>query len=145
MELKEFVHKNGIKHTVSALYHPATNGMAERAVKTFKEGVKKLKKGTMQTKIDQFLFGYRITLQSTTGTSPAEMLMGRKLRSVLDLMKPDLLQRVEKDQERQKAAHDRYSVVRSFQVGEPVYARNFRPGPVWQPAHIVEATGPLSK
>lgn len=143
-EFKEFLHKNGIKHTTSAPYHPATNGLAERAVKIFKEGVKKLKKGTMQTKIDRVLFRYRITPHSTTGASPAEMLMGRKLRSALDLLKPDLHLRVENEQERQKVAHDKHSVAHSFQVGEAVYARNFRPGPMWEPAHIVEAAGTLS-
>ena len=84
-----------IEHTASAPYHPATNGLAEQAVKIFKEGVKKLKKGTMQTKINGVLFRYRITPHSTTGASPAEMLMGRKLRSALDLLKPDVHLRVE--------------------------------------------------
>ena len=65
-------------------------------MKTFKEGEKKkLKKGTMQTKINRVLFRYRITPHSTTGASPAEMLMGRKLISALDLLKPDVHLRVE--------------------------------------------------
>ena len=143
-EFKEFLRKNGVKHTTSAPYHPASNGLAERAVKTFKQGVRKMKNGTLQTKVARFLFSYRITPQSTTGISPAELLMGRKLRSPLDLMKPDLNHRVEKEQERQKAAHDQHSTVRTFKVGDAVYARNFGPGPKWLPAGIVEVTGPLS-
>ena len=74
----------------------------------------------------------------------AELLMGRKLRSPLDLIKPDLNHRVEKEQERQKAAHDQHSTVRTFKVGDAVYARNFGPGPKWLPVGIVEGTGPLS-
>ena len=31
-----------------------------------------------------------------------------------------------------------------FQVGDKVYVKNHRPGPVWLPGRIVEATGPLS-
>ena len=56
-----------------ATYHPATNGLVERAVWTFKGGVKKLKKGDIHvhTKLARFLFTYRITPQSTTGVSPA--------------------------------------------------------------------------
>ena len=34
-EFKEFMHLNGIRHTTSARYHPATHGLAERAVQTF--------------------------------------------------------------------------------------------------------------
>ena len=82
-------------------------------------------------------------MHSTTGALAAEMLMGRKLRSALDLLKSDLHLRVENEQERQKVAHDKHSVARSFQVGEAVYVRNFRPGPMWEPAHIVEAAGTL--
>jgi len=41
-EFQTFVTQNGILHTTSAPWHPATNGMAERYVQTFKLGMKKL-------------------------------------------------------------------------------------------------------
>ena len=41
-KFKTFVHKNGIKHTFTATYHPSSNGMAERSVQTFKNAVKKI-------------------------------------------------------------------------------------------------------
>ena len=37
-----FLKQNGIRHTTSAPYHPATNGLAERAVRVFKDGTKKM-------------------------------------------------------------------------------------------------------
>ena len=77
----------------------------------FKQSVAKLTEGTVQTKIARFLFTYRITPQSTTGMSPSELLLGRRLKSALDLMKPNLQHQVEKEQERQKIAHDRRAVI----------------------------------
>ena len=44
-EFTEFLEANGIQHKLSAPYHPATNGLAERAVQTVKQGVKRQDKG----------------------------------------------------------------------------------------------------
>ena len=73
-EFKELLQKNGIKHTTSAPYHPSTNGLAECAVQTFKQGLTKLKEGTINEHISRFLFNYRITPQSTTGTSRNDLV-----------------------------------------------------------------------
>ena len=37
-EFKQFLHKNRVRHTTSAPYHPASNGLAERAVQIIKRG-----------------------------------------------------------------------------------------------------------
>lgn len=74
---KEFIERNGIRHVCTASYHPASNGLAERAVETLKEGLKKMSGHSLQTKVSQFLFQYRITPHTTTGVPPAEMLLGR--------------------------------------------------------------------
>lgn len=61
---------NGIRHLRSAPFHPSSNVLAERAVQTFKEGMKKVKGVTLETRLSQFLFNYRITPHATTGVSP---------------------------------------------------------------------------
>ena len=108
-EFQEFTSKNSIRHIKTAPYHPASNGLAERAVQTFKEGLKKLTEGSVETKLARFLFQYRLTPHSTTGKSLAELLMGRQLRAHLDKLIPNLQAQVQQKQERQKACHDQNS------------------------------------
>ena len=89
-EFQQFVKLNGINHVTTAPYHPASIGLAERAVQTLKIGLKKITSGALEDRLARFLFQYRLTPHSTTGTSPAELLMGRKPHSILDLMKPNI-------------------------------------------------------
>ena len=87
---------------------------------------------------------YRLTPQSTTGVSPAELLLGRQPRSKLDLLKPNTAERVEFRQQKQKASHDNASCSRMFAVGDPVYAKNFGQGQRWLSGEVTELTGPVS-
>ena len=143
-EFAEFMNKNGIKHSTSAPYHPASNGLAERAVKTFKIGMRKMTQGTLKQKLARFLFSYRTTPHSTTGVSPAELLMNRKLKSALDLLNPQLSDRVVSAQNRQVAAHDKRVQARSFSLGDLVYVRNYGQGPKWIKGTIVDYSGPYN-
>lgn len=76
VEFKSFMIKNGINHVTTAPWHAASNGLVERAVQTLKSLLKKSSGDLVDTKLIQDVFSYRITLQSTTGRSPAELLMG---------------------------------------------------------------------
>ena len=140
-----FLAKNGIKHITSAPYHPATNGLAERAVQTVKRGLK-VTQGSMKTRIAKILMAYRSTPQSTTGMSLAQLLMGRSIRTRLDLLLPNTSEKVENRQLQQKVQHDKLSPRKTFQKVEKVYARNFgtSSGQKWLPAVIEEVTGPVS-
>ena len=40
----------------------------------------------MESRVARLLSRYRVTPQSTTGRSPAELMFGRKLRTRLDLL-----------------------------------------------------------
>ena len=143
-EFEQFLMENGIHHQKSAPYHLASNGLAERAVQIVKHGLKKIKTGSIEDRLAKLLFNYRITPQSTTGTSPAQLLFGRNLKSRLDLLKPDISSRVEHRQQMQKSAHDRHARSHYFVEGEEVYVRNFRCDPPWIAGEIIRVTGPLS-
>ena len=97
-EFKEFTDRSGIQHLTSAPYHPSSKGLAERAIQTFKSAMKKMTSGDIDTRLARFLFQYRITPHTATGVSPAELLMGRKLQSHLDLLRPDVGRRVQRRQ-----------------------------------------------
>lgn len=143
-EFETFMKQNGICHVRSAPFHPSSNGLAERAVQTFKEGMKKMKEGTIQTRLSRFLFGYRITPHITTGLSPAELMMSRRLRSALDLVVPDVKTKVQQKQLKQKENHDTRSKQRSFASGDDVLIRNYSYGPKWIPGVVQDCSGPLS-
>ncbi|RXN35623.1 putative protein K02A2.6-like protein [Labeo rohita] len=143
-EFKDFMNKNGIRHITSAPFHASSNGLAERAVQTFKTMMKKAGEGSVASKVARVLFSYRITPQSTTGISLAEMLLGRKLRSTLDLLHPDLQQKVRDKQSKQKQYHDNKCPIRNFQVVDAVLTKNFSYGPKWIPGFIAKVSGPLS-
>ena len=100
-EFGTFCKGNGIRHKTSAPYHPASNVLAERAVQVVKARLRKNKRGTMDLRLAQILFKYRLQPHSTTGVSPAELLIGRKPRTHLDLLHPDLSKRVEEKQSSQ--------------------------------------------
>ena len=140
-EFQEFLKRNGIRHFTTAPYHPASNGLAERAVQTLKEGLKKSTDGDIETRLARFLFHYRTTPHTTTGVTPAELLMGRKLRSHLDLLQPDLSSRILTRQAAQKIEHDKRSKERTFEEDDQVYVRNFSNGPKWLPGKISAVLG----
>ena len=117
--------QNEVKHVTAAPYHPASNGLAERAVKTFRTGMRKMTEGSLKQKLARFLFSYRTTPQSTTGVSPAELLMNKKLRSVLDLLNSLISNRVESAQDRQIVSHDKRVQSRTFAPGDTIYVCNY--------------------
>ena len=89
-EFRSFLSGNGITQITTAPYHPSSNGLAERAVQTVKQGLKCTPGGSLQERLSKFLLTYRITPQSTTGVPPATLLMGCRLRTRLDQLFPDL-------------------------------------------------------
>ena len=146
-EFQTFMELNGIRHVRSAPFHPSTNGLAENMVRTFKAALHHVKGEEVRLAIDKFLFKYRITPHTTTGKSPADLLFGRRIRSVFDLLRPleTVQQRVLEQQEKQKLQRDP-KFPRSVELSpeDSVMIRNYAQGPKWIPATVESQTGPVS-
>ena len=110
----------------------------------FKHGICKQSSGSIHNKIARVLFQYCTTPYSTTGVTPAALLLGRKLCSRLHLLKPNIGQKVADKQQQQKSFHDTYCCERTFSVGEKVFVKNNTKGQKWMPGSITKQTGPIS-
>ena len=106
---------NGINHIILAPHHRSSNGLAEHVAQIVKNNLRKLTEGTINSRLAKILFAHRITLQSTTRTSPSELMLNR-----LDLAKPNICQRVEINQLFQKIYHDTNGKVKSFIINNPL-------------------------
>ncbi|XP_032068994.1 uncharacterized protein K02A2.6-like [Thamnophis elegans] len=85
---QEFLAGQGIRHAPIAPYHPASNGRAERAVRSAKEALGRMDRGDWQEKVAAYLLSQHSTPCPTTNRSPSELLMGRRLRTPLDRLHP---------------------------------------------------------
>jgi len=117
-EFKHFVKSNGIRHTTSAIYHPSSNGQAERFVSIFKKAMKSMtsEKISLETKVARFLITYRTAVNTSTGETPSMLMLGRRIRTRLDLVKPTAKNyRLESN-----------VIERSFEIGQLVSIRDYR-------------------
>ncbi len=82
-EFAQFAKEWGFKHTTSSPRYPQSNGEVERAVRTVKDILKKENDPT------KALLAYRST-PLASGYSPAELLMGRKIKSTIPIVSKNL-------------------------------------------------------
>lgn len=145
-EYADFMSMNGIKVSLTAIYHPSSNGAAESAVKLCKRAIKKsFRDGCdLDAALQSYLMAYRNVDHCTTGTSPAMLLQRRKLRSRLDLLRGDRMieDRVREEQERQVSYAG--GVRRDLDVGDTVWARNYTGGSKWLDGQVKQKLGSRS-
>lgn len=124
-----FVAKNNIMHLKTAPFHPQSNGAAERAVRTIKDGLRKMREGNLEDNLVRLLFNYRRTPQKT-GKSPSELLLGFQLRSRLDACFPSTVAD-------SPPASDDWVVP----MESNVYVRNYGVGEKWTPGRVQSTAG----
>ena len=141
-EFTHFLKSNGIKHIRTAPYHPATNGLAERFVQTFKTAMKSGDETvSLNTRLQQFLLCYRSTPHATTKASPSELLYNRSLRTRLDLLRPST-RAVVQSRQLDQAGRNPLQPARALPVGASVMVRDYRSGyPSWIAARITDQQG----
>jgi len=84
-EMEEYLCEYGIKHRRVTPYWPRANGEVERQNRTLLKAIRtaRVEKKDWKKELNKFLLNFRSTPHATTGVSPAELLMGRKLRTKL--------------------------------------------------------------
>ena len=143
-EFQEFAKDYGFKHTTTSPHYPKANGEVERAVET----VKKLWRKNDDKHLA--LLDYRTTPLPDIDLSPAQLLMGRRLRNKFPIME-GLLQPVsnnqqeisrylEKTKESQKKYHDCHASkdMKELQPGTKVRIQPWTNSKVWKPATVVK-------
>ena len=137
-QFKQFSQDWCFAHVTSSPGYPQSNGQSERSVKTLKE---------MLEKSDdpyKALLSYRNTPLDGVNLSPAQMLMGRRLRTFIpvteEMLKPQLyepeevLPKLKERQRKQKVHHDRTArELPPLKEGEVV---RLKEGRKWKPARV---------
>nr|XP_014291347.1 uncharacterized protein LOC106690425 [Halyomorpha halys] len=137
-EFIEFYESNGIRRRLIAPDHPQTNGQVERYVQSLKRKLDAMESisGTLLSKIRKILFRYRATPLRCEKT-PAELYLGRQIRTKLDLLKPYKATT-------KRAAPVSKSCLRSVRVGDRAIVKMYTCGKeIWKPGIIIEKYGRL--
>jgi len=147
-EFARFSKEMGFQHITSSPTYAQSNGAVERCVQTMK---RLLAKSSSVADIYQALLAYRSTPLPFCGFSPAQLMMGRRLRTTLpqlpSLLVPrwpdlaDVRSREEAERERMKQTYDRRHRTRrsdELEPGRPVWV--LRDG-TRQPGKVVRRAG----
>ena len=118
-----FCKNNGIEVRTSSPYHPATNGAAEYAVKSFKNGLieaiadDRNSSTSLQTLLSRYLFTYR-----NTAPTPANLMLSRDPTTRLDFLRKSDTNKMRLGQ------IENYGGTRdvTFKMNEVCYVRDYR-------------------
>ena len=85
-------------------------------------------------------------LNTVTGVAPGEIFLNCRLRTRLDLLKPNMFSsgKVDNRQACNKSLQDEQRKFRDLSVGDNVVVLNLSQGLKWLSGQVIEITGPLS-
>ena len=134
-QFEDWCRLNGIVHLTSAPFHPPSNGEAERLVGVFKTAMQRSvgEEGKERDKATMgFLREYRSTPNCATGRTPAELMIGRQVRTPLSLLQPSV-------------HHDKWPPLHSttFAIRDHVFVRSYGVNRKvkWTPGRITSSLG----
>ena len=139
-EIRQFLRSNGIQAVPVPTYSPNTNGIAERAVQTFKKAMEKASRTSKdyEKNLARWLLLYRNTPNSVTNQTPAMMMFNRPTRTLLSLLDP--LTNNEDNLQTNLYEEGGKDKVRSFDIGDQVRIRNIRTGQ-WYRGSVIKKEG----
>ena len=150
-EYAEFAKQYNFRPIYSTPYYPRSNGQTERYVQTIKNMIKKCSLDNIDIQIG--LLNYRNTPLEHLNISPAQLLMGRRLRSKIPTTKsnlkpqliPDTAEKRQHIQQQQKQKYDRHAGRPHKQImpGALVKYRNYKNE--WTTGTITHNTGPTGR
>ena len=102
--METFLKQKGIHHRKICPYWPRANGEVERFNRTLMKAIKAAHtdRKDWRKELPQFLLNYRATPHTTTGKTPAKLLMGREIRTKV----PQLITEVNKPAVSEARARD---------------------------------------
>jgi hypothetical protein len=92
LEFTTFLANKGVTHIRTSVYHPQANGGVERFNQSLKNGLRAhMSEGySLMAALSQTLLHYRATAHSTTGVSPAALMLKRELVLPLSRLCPPM-------------------------------------------------------
>ena len=135
---EEFCANLNIKHLTLPIFHPPSNGEAERFVQTFKRSLEKnIQGGKFLIEAVHFVLAtYRSSPHpSLDWRTPAEVLHGRQPKSLMSLFLPCVNDKSDNDCKEKRSS--------KFFVGDLVFARNYVTGPKWFNTVVTKNVGSM--
>ena len=94
-------------------------------------------------RLANFLLHYRSTPHSVTGVAPSTLLYKREMKTVLDLMRPDVANHLRQNAE--KRNHNFRARIRVIEVGDAVMVQVHHGNTVtWEPGKVIDKKSSVS-